>query len=214
MAKGFAAGLFHGALICGAGLAALSLAVPVTKPLPDPAPSVSPVAVIPEPAPAPQPTSTTTDSGTGPAAETLTVPEDSEFARGTDLAPTAPAPMAAVAPRATAPMVAAPADETVPATADPAIQPEARAEAPAPAVIQTPEGAAIDLPMIAPESPAPVEAATRIAPPGPDHQPDKSPDLGFSPDPASAPAAKDASGAGFNLSTPPDIGALRLTEPN
>ncbi|RDD71218.1 hypothetical protein DVR11_12140, partial [Paracoccus versutus] len=69
MARGFATGLVHGALACGAALVGLSLA------LPQPPRPQAPAAV-----------------GQGPAAETLSVPAGSEFSRASDMQPQAPAP--------------------------------------------------------------------------------------------------------------------------
>ncbi|MFC3569938.1 hypothetical protein ACFOMP_10810, partial [Paracoccus simplex] len=116
MARGFAAGLVHGALICGLGLAALSLALPQP-----PRPAALPATdrggdVKPPVAPQKPPESAAATPAVTPAAEppadqvakpaepagpaeppattALSVPAESEFARGTDMQPQRPAPLA------------------------------------------------------------------------------------------------------------------------
>lgn len=81
MARGFAAGLFQGAVLCGAGLVILSLAMPQP-----PRPQM--------PGAAPQSAQSGADGDpAGLAAESLSVPAGSEFARGSDMQPQAPQPL-------------------------------------------------------------------------------------------------------------------------
>lgn len=281
MARGFAAGLVHGALICGAGLAVLSLIapqpqrqvetaalqVPDAPPLlPDvPAPTVP--EVVQQAAPSADTAADTAAAAplpadTSPATQTLSLPAGAEFARGSDVAPQIPAPMAAVALRPGAlPAVVAPRDETAPAAADTSAQPEARGDAPAAPVMQSPVPDRVDLPQIAGDAALPVSPPGQVMTPGLDRLPDAmpladqapapqqaasvAPDISvpepvfaLPPDAPSQPVAQagiDAvvaetmaetagmpasvavisasPGSGFDLSTPPDFDALRLTSP-
>lgn len=194
MARGFAAGLIQGTVICGAALVALSLALPQPpRPLqPDPAVRNA-AASMPE------------GGLTGPAAESLSVPAGSEFARGADMQPRAPEPLSDAPRLANAPTVAQPVDESAPETAETErLRPDARGEAPAAPEITLPETAPVDLPAPAGEAPIPVPPPGRVVVPALDRaperailQPDSSPRLPTvekpqavaeeSPAPASAP---------------------------
>lgn len=177
MAKGFAAGLIQGTVVCGAALVALSLALPQP-------PRPEQVAALPESAPestsvtsstASSVTSSTASSGTtlaGPAAESLQVPAGSEFNRSTDMQPQAPAPLSEAPRVAAAPAVAKPADEPAPATAEPErLRPEARGDAPAAPALAEPENDPIDLPELAGEAPIPVPPPGKVVVPGLDRAP-------------------------------------------
>ena len=177
MAKGFAAGLIQGTVVCGAALVALSLALPQP-------PRPEQVAALPESAPestsvtsstASSVTSSTASSGTtlaGPAAESLQVPAGSEFNRSTDMQPQAPAPLSEAPRVAAAPAVAKPADEPAPATAEPErLRPEARGEAPAAPALAAPENDPINLPELVGESPIPVPPPGKVEVPGLDRAP-------------------------------------------
>lgn len=231
MTGAFLKGLVHGTLLCGAALAALSLAMPLAgrdgtgevgagqvmteraeRPAPagtepaDPArvsvgaagePSAeASVAAAAGPDDAPvedvvpaDSVSITMQSGSSPgdppAATSLPLPAGSEFARGTDLQPSAPRQLdARAAPATAAPSVTVlPADEPSPSPASLAAEPPAAppAEAPAPSAPAAPAPVADepDLP------PAPVaEVAIPVPPPGKvmTPVPDRRPELAGAPD--------------------------------
>ena len=150
MARGFAAGFGVGAVICGAGLVALSLSMPVARPPAEP-------------------------TATGPTVDAIEVPAGSEFARGVDEAPVAPAELAPARVNAVgdAPAVVLPPDETAPQQGgdnDP--RPETRVDAPSAPSIEPPQPDTIDLPAIpAPPAPIPVAPPGRVEVPGLDRVP-------------------------------------------
>ncbi|WP_052081268.1 hypothetical protein [Paracoccus halophilus] len=163
MAKGFAAGLIQGAVICGAGLVVLSLAMP-QPPRPSGLADV-PVAEL--------ATGAENPAAGSRATETLSVPAGSEFARGTDMQPQPPQPLTAAPRLASPPVVAAPADEIAPEAAETERQrPEARGEAPAaPAItLRAPEPVA--LPDAADKAPVPLALPGRVVVPTPDRAPE------------------------------------------
>lgn len=233
MARGFAAGFGVGAVICGTGLVALSLALPVPNPVV--APAAAPTV-------------------TGPQVDAIEVPAGSEFARGVDEAPVAPAELAPARVNAVgdAPAVARPADEAAPRQGgdnDP--RPDTRVDAPSALVAELPQPDAIDLPAM-PALPAPIPVAPpgRVEVPGLDRVPnspapakpsgsDKAPEAMPQPEapapvadrvpdhaapkvvtPAQEPAAPQApatsatSAPGLDLSTPPSLHQLRLFDRN
>lgn len=179
MANSFAVGLFHGVLVCGAALVTLSLVMP-----PPPRP-LTPVPAVPS---------------RSPVAADMAAPEGSEFARGSDLAPAAPAPLGVVGARADMPAVVAPADEAEPSRAEPAEAPAARDSGSEAAALTDP---APDQPAL-PQPPGSDPAAARAAPQG----------LVQPAVTAAQPRMDAPGGGGVNLSTPPDLGALRLDGPN
>ncbi|UFS65436.1 hypothetical protein LO749_02425 [Paracoccus denitrificans] len=153
MARGFATGLVHGALVCGAALVGLSLALP--QPPRSQAPSAE----------------------EGPAAETLSIPAGSEFDRASDMQPQAPALLSADDRRpAETPMVQRPADESAPVQADPVgLRPEAPADGPAAPEIALPEPDPVDLPDPATEAPIPVPPPGKVVVPALDRAPERAP---------------------------------------
>lgn len=165
MARGFAAGLFQGAVLCGAGLVILSLAMPQP-----PRPQM--------PGAAPQSAQSGADGDpAGLAAELLSVPAGSEFARGSDMQPQAPQPLTEAPRIAAAPVVARPEDETAPAASEAErLRPEARGEAPAAPEIALPEVEPIDLPDPAGEAPIPVPPPGKVVVPVLDRAPDRAPE--------------------------------------
>lgn len=212
MKGGFGAGLFQGALVCGAALVVLSLVMPQP---PRPAPMSVPGAAAPKgdalkaavpmvaaapgdaPANAPPPDQAaarppaadagvadapSADAGVAntPSAapiDSLPMPADSEFARGSDLQPVAPAPLGEVALRdAAVPVVTLPGDlaaaEAAPVPADPATLPEARGDAPTAPEIAPPVAEPINLPAPAQEAPIPVPPPGLVVTPGLDLVPD------------------------------------------
>lgn len=219
MAKGFAAGLVQGALVCGAGLVALSLAMPqpdrsapeavvaaapvvtqapdvpavptdtqapevaAVEPAPEPLAQVKPAEVTPEPPTEPQPAAmpevgappvATPTPEAPPAAETLTVPESSGFARGEDIQPVAPAPLVASdIAVATPPAMQVPVDEATPGPAEPNALPEARGDAPTAPVMQAPAPDPVDLPQAANEAPIPVPPPGKVQTPALDRMPEQ-----------------------------------------
>ncbi|WP_134678872.1 hypothetical protein [Paracoccus ravus] len=194
MAKGFSAGLFHGVLVSGAALIALSLGMPL-----EPPPKDAPAAPLASTTPAPETNAESpaamprepvaTERPLTPAPADL-VPETG--GAGQERSPAEPvasdgreieASELQTATRDTA----APLDlpSSPPAKPEPAAMPQ-------PA---TPEPAAP-----APAMPAPPDAGT--GPPMPSETPAPVPDPGSD------------LGPGINLSTPPDIGALRLDGSN
>lgn len=193
MARGFAAGLFQGAVLCGAGLVILSLAMPQP-----PRPQM--------PGAAPQSAQSGADGDpAGLAAESLSVPAGSEFARGSDMQPQAPQPLTEAPRIAAAPVVARPEDETAPAASEAErLRPEARGEAPAAPEIALPEVEPIDLPDPAGEAPIPVPPPGKVVVPVLDRAPDRAPERAPertvaepdrtppSPAPQDAPAAAEA----------------------
>lgn len=235
MARGFAAGFGVGAVVCGAGLVALSLALPVPRPADGPV--AAPVV-------------------TGPRVDAIEVPAGSEFARGVDEAPVAPAELAPARGNVVgdAPAVARPRDEAAPRQGgdnDP--RPETRVEAPGALVAELPPPDAIDLPAM-PALPAPIPVAPpgRVEVPDLDRVPasptpaspapvnpggsDKTPEAASSPAPApvpapvadsapqptapqapavpARPAPLAAPAPGLDLSTPPSLHELRLLDRN
>lgn len=178
MAKGFAAGVIQGTVICGAALVALSLALP-----PPPRP-VSPDAVSVDAAPR---VTTPVDTPTTPAAESLSVPAGSEFARGADMRPRAPEPLSQAPRIADVPTVARPADEPAPEAAETErLRPDARGEAPTAPVVALPEAAPVDLPAPAGEAPIPVPPPGRVVVPALDRAPEQA--ISEPDDPAGQPA--------------------------
>ncbi len=152
MARGFAKGLFQGAILCGAALAALSLALPMSD-------SVTPVESATRPA-----TDAATGSGSGPAAASMELPVGSEFARADDMEPVSPAPLTRpeMAGLGDAAQVTAPSDESAPqlATAT-AGRPDTAIEAPGAPIALSPLRESLDLP-----NPPQDEAPIPVAPPG------------------------------------------------
>lgn len=202
MKGGFGAGLFQGALVCGAALVVLSLVMP-QPPRPAPmsvpgaaapkgdalkaaapvvaaAPGDAPVnAPLPDQAAARRPAADAGVANAPSAApiDSLPMPADSEFARGSDLQPVAPAPLGEVAMRdAAVPVVTLPGDlaaaEAAPVPADPATLPEARGDAPTAPEIAPPVAEPINLPAPAQEAPIPVPPPGLVVTPGLDLVPD------------------------------------------
>ncbi len=183
MARGFAAGLFQGAVICGAGLVALSLALP-QPPRPATVPAgqdASQMAASPGTGPG---TGAAVDKGAapatpaevpqGPATEQLSVPAGSEFARGSDMQPQMPQPLAETPRAAPTPEVARPADEPAPEAAEAErLRPEMRADAPTAPEIGLPAPDPIDLPAPAEEAPIPVPPPGKVVVPGLDRAPEQ-----------------------------------------
>ncbi|WP_323008329.1 hypothetical protein [Paracoccus sp. (in: a-proteobacteria)] len=151
MARGFATGLVHGALICGAALVGLSL-------------------VLPQPS---RPQGPALDEA--PVAETLTVPAGSEFSRASDMQPQPPAPLSAEGPRSAAtPQVQRPADEFAPVAAEPAgLRPQTPDESPASPEMALPETDSIDLPELVSEAPIPVPPPGKVVVPRLDRAPEQ-----------------------------------------
>lgn len=184
MAKGFAAGLIQGGVVCGAGLVALSLALP-QPPRPDAGPGqggATQIATAPKTTPpgnaasplAAAPDETAPAAPQGPAAELLSVPAGSEFARGSDMQPQMPQPLAETPRIAAAPAVARPTDEAAPEAAEAErLRPETRGDAPAAPVIALPVPDPIDLPAPAEEAPIPVPPPGKVVVPGLDRAPEQ-----------------------------------------
>lgn len=156
MARGFAKGLFQGAILCGAALAALSLALPI----PD---STMPIG-------------SNARSAPGPDAANMELPVGSEFARSDDMQPVSPAPLTRpeMAALGDAPIVQVPADETAPrlATAT-ALRPEMATQAPGAPLALSPVRENLELPA-APshEAPIPVAPPGRVVTPALDRMPE------------------------------------------
>ncbi|AGT07869.1 hypothetical protein [Paracoccus aminophilus] len=153
MARGFAKGLFQGVILCGAAVAALSLALP--QPRKDGATVANP----------------------GPDAAALDLPVGSEFGRGEDETPVAPVGLSRpnTAALGDAPAVVAPSSELRPAPAKaPAARPETAKEAPVAPVALAPISENPDLPA-APggEAPIPVEPPGRVETPTLDRAPEQ-----------------------------------------
>ena len=208
MAGGFFKGLVHGTLMCGAALAALSLAVPAERTTRRSSAGTNVVRVPVQDATATDATGSTApevfasqnvtpaddqpalaDAPDAPAAAVLPLPVGSEFARGTDIQPSVPQPLQAPAPamQAGPPVAVLPTAEPAPALAaalssaaadQPAAPPR---EAAAPASPQAPAPVA-DEPDL-PHAPTP-EAAIPVPPPGKVLTPalDRRPELAGPPD--------------------------------
>lgn len=151
MARGFATGLFHGALVGAAGLGLLSLVLPAPQDASGRAPA--------------------------PEAEVIATPAGSEFGRGEDAAPALPGPLTRPepAPLGQAPAAAAPADAPLSeAPTATAARPETGAEGPAaPAEVEPlAEIGAMPAPSATPaEAPAMSAAPERFENPAPDPEP-------------------------------------------
>lgn len=188
----------------------------VAEPVAPPAP-LAPVAedALAIPPPAPATASEAEDADSGPAAETLAMPEASEFARSSDLAPATPEPMATLDRPGEAPAIPAPAGEISPASATPVPLPEARGDAPAAPTMTAPAPDPVDLPLMVEADPAaqPTPAAATVPerPMLPEGAPDAAPVARI---PAPAPVSAPAVGDGLDLTTPPDFGALHLNDAN
>lgn len=153
MARGFAKGLFQGVILCGAAVAALSLALP-------------------QPGKAPG-----TPVQSGPTAETINLPVGSEFARGEDEQPKAPSALTRpnVPALGEAAAVAPPPDEARPAPATAtAGRPETPVQGPAAPVAMAAVNDRVDLPAApAKETPIPVAPPGRVETPSLDRQPER-----------------------------------------
>lgn len=235
MQRGFWTGVVHGGLLGAAFLLLASLLLPVGAPL-----------VVPGAVPGESPS----ESGNGdiampavpdrPAAAAVELPVGSEFARGGDIAPVLPAPLASRSERPSqseAPAVVAPAAEPAPiALSEPVGRPEAPAadgglspatlpgaeESPAirrpeqiapPSVAALPGFAAQSAPDRAAVTPSSVTPPTDAAP--------NPPAIAAIPAPVVAPpqplppaAAPLMPAPALDLSLPPDLSDLRLLERN
>lgn len=133
MARGFSAGLIHGAAVGMIALAGLSVAFPpvLVPPASDGKSSESLSVTPPETPRTPEPAQP--EQHQAPRAEILDTPTGSEFGRATDLQPVAPAPLAPVSPPQGGPTAAvAPASESLPqAVTAPAERPATGSDSPA-----------------------------------------------------------------------------------
>ncbi len=205
MARGFAKGLLQGAILCVAAVAALSLVVPLPQTAAvtdDGAAEGSPggtgavSGAVTSAAPAAAGGDGRGDAaGSGPAAQEISLPVGSEFARGDDLQPVAPAPLTRpeTAPQTVAPTVTTRPDAaaSAPARAT-AGRPQTGIDAPvAPvAIAPVPEPADL-LPAPAQEAPIPIAPPGRVQTPALDRGPEQVPGQG---DAAALPRAAQGSG--------------------
>ncbi|UXU73653.1 MULTISPECIES: hypothetical protein [unclassified Paracoccus (in: a-proteobacteria)] len=240
MARGFASGLVHGALLGALTLAGLAVLLPPPR-LPVPQPALSPGAQdalpLPDPAPAQAPdlavgAQTGVQTGAQTPAQSLDLPAGSGFARPTDLPPRMPDSPAAP-PTRSVPGTLAPrgADESGPPRDDAAgLRPDAAAQSPAVRDGQLRIKAAGEphdsltarpLPDAAPtRQPLPLRPADISADAMPVRQTPtvrqiEPARVASDAQPDRAPARTDAipereEAAAPDLSTPPDFGALRL----
>ncbi|MFB9223884.1 hypothetical protein [Paracoccus cavernae] len=172
MARGFAKGLFQGAILCVAAVAALSLVVPLPQKATDAGDAAGRTAV----------SGVATQSGdragsTGPDAEAISLPVGSEFARGDDVQPVAPAPLTRPenARQGEAPKVMTTPDAAASAPARiTAGRPQTGVEAPVAPVAMAPVSEPSDLlPSPAREAPIPIEPPGRVQTPALDRRPEQ-----------------------------------------
>ncbi|WP_237168584.1 hypothetical protein [Paracoccus shandongensis] len=177
MARGFWTGFLHGGAVSIAAVAALSLAAPVPQ------------------------------GETDPVAEAVDLPVGSEFGRGGDVVPSAPAPLAPGRPdQPEAPAVMAPTSEPVPVAitaAEPRPQPAGQGDGPVQGIPAAGEDAPdLDRPAALPQ-PAILAAPGRTVADAPDAAP------AIPGDQPASPAAPGLPAPALDLSLPPDLSDLQ-----